>query len=106
MSEQPRNDALTLVNNSNFRYCVLFLRNSGEKIRAIRLVIDVANLSLVDARQWVEQLSERLPCVANRERKVWCKMCRTEYAANDARLIVGLCPLCGEMIQFEKDYYV
>lgn len=45
--------------NLNFAYCVLFLRNAGERIRAIRLTMDVLGIGFAAARQWVDSVHIR-----------------------------------------------
>lgn len=45
-----------ILANENFRYCVCFLKNSGEKIRAMRLLGDVTNLSAPRVIAWVNEL--------------------------------------------------
>jgi hypothetical protein len=46
----------SILANENFRYCVCFLKNSGEKIRAMRLVRDVTGLPIGAVMSWVNAL--------------------------------------------------
>lgn len=42
--------------NLNTAWCILFLRNGGERIRAIKLAMDIFQISLPQARDWVDNL--------------------------------------------------
>lgn len=55
------------LTNRNLRYVVQFLRNSGERLRAIRLVVDVTGLDVRAAVKWVDGLHERMPSPHNRD---------------------------------------
>lgn len=45
-----------ILANENFRYCICFLKNSGERMQATRLVIDVTHMPVQDAIRWVKDL--------------------------------------------------
>lgn len=46
-----------LLDNPNFRYCVQFIRNGGDRLRAVRLVIDTTNIEIKEAVKYVDSLS-------------------------------------------------
>lgn len=43
--------------SENTRYCLQFLRNSGERIRAIRLAMDTLNMTFNQAQEYVDGLA-------------------------------------------------
>lgn len=45
--------------NPNFQYVIHFLKNAGERLRAIRLTVDVAGISIKEAKDWVDGLKWR-----------------------------------------------
>jgi len=100
-NERLKAKAENILQSNNFRYCVQFLKNGGERVRAIRLVIDAAGLSFMDAKNYVENLHTPLPVVEREKPKITCPSCRTDFDNDDERLIVGLCPVCAEMLPAE-----
>lgn len=65
--------------NKNLIYCLQFLKNGGEKVRAIRLMIDATGMSLIEAKNYIESLHERIPLSNNRRR---CWLC-SKHNPND-----------------------
>ena len=51
---------LYLDNQPNFKYIVQFLRNGGERIRAIRLVMDVFKMDAEKAQKYVDSLNDKV----------------------------------------------
>ncbi len=51
---------LYLGNQPNFKYIIQFLRNGGERIRAIRLVMDVLKMSAENAQEYVQNLNDKV----------------------------------------------
>lgn len=48
-----------LFGSFNFAYSILFLRNAGERIRAIRLAMDALGIGFKEAREWVDSVHIR-----------------------------------------------
>lgn len=48
--------AQTPSGNYTFAYCIIFLRNAGERLRAIKLTMDEYGISLPVAREWVDSV--------------------------------------------------
>jgi hypothetical protein len=44
------------IKNANLKHCLVFLRNGGERVRAIRLVVDVLGLKPKMAIKFVDEL--------------------------------------------------
>lgn len=84
--------------NANLVYCLQYLRNGGERIRAIRLAADVLGMGVIEARDYVDGLHTPIPVDAYEAPKVECKSCHTRFDKDDQRLAVGLCPVCAEML--------
>jgi hypothetical protein len=80
--------------NANLIYCLQFLRNGGEYMRAIRLAKDCLGLSIPEARAFVEGLYTPIRV----DIYVVCGGCRVSFAKDDQRLAGGLCPICGEKL--------
>ena len=59
--ETKFNDKFYLRNQDNFKYIVQFLRNGGEKMRAIRLVMDVLEMNPTRAEEYVGKLNKKIP---------------------------------------------
>lgn len=78
--------------NKNLRYCLQFLRNGGERLRAIRLAKDVLGLTLPESIKFVDDLKERAPLDSNRELIVgqFCQCCNYTWDAKTT-----FCPGCG-----------
>lgn len=49
------------TSNPNLRYCVQFLRNGGERLRAVKLVCDTTGLGIREAVKFVDGLHEPVP---------------------------------------------
>ena len=58
--ETKFNDKFYLRNQDNFKYIVQFLRNGGEKMRAIRLVMDVLEMNPTRAEEYVSKLNKKI----------------------------------------------
>ena len=59
--ETKYNDKFYLRNQDNFKYIVQFLKNGGEKMRAIRLVMDVLEMNPTRAEEYVAKLNKKIP---------------------------------------------
>lgn len=59
MLGSPINERKTMSEmkeNANFKYVIHFLKNGGERLRAIRLVIDVTGMGVIGAKDYVDGL--------------------------------------------------
>ena len=45
-----------LLGQFNFAWCIMYLRNGGERIRAIMLARDALGITLTQAREWVDSV--------------------------------------------------
>lgn len=53
------------TDNHNLKYCLLFLRNSGERLAAIRLCHDATGMAVDDAMRFVDGLKMEKPSCGN-----------------------------------------
>jgi hypothetical protein len=89
------NQSSKMLASPNFIYCVQYLKNGGERIRAIRLVADVTGLPLLKAKKFVEELHTPIPLAAHEVPTITCEGCRLDFHINDERLNDGTCPVCS-----------
>lgn len=82
-------------NDANLVYCLQFLRNGGERIRAVKLACDVIGCSLQDAIMYVDSLHTPVPVCVYEPPKLGCKSCYIQFDVDDPRLAAGMCPICG-----------
>jgi hypothetical protein len=47
----------SLFGQFNFAWCIIFLKNSGERARAIMLAKDALGVSLMEASEWVNTVA-------------------------------------------------
>lgn len=58
--ETKFNDKFYLRNQDNFKYIIQFLRSGGEKMRAIRLAMDVLEMNPTRAEEYVSKLNKKI----------------------------------------------
>ncbi len=85
---------LSLLENRNFRYCLQFLKNAGERLAAIRLCMDCTGLPAKSALKFVDSLTARQPLDSNRVWARWCPECRLEWHPDTPS-----CPVCGSVVK-------
>lgn len=78
--------------NPNLQYCLQFLKNGGEIVRASRLCADATGMPVRQAIKFVQALSTPKPLDANPEvrTKTYCGECRVFFEPSTPS-----CPICG-----------
>ncbi len=89
------------LSDANFKYCVAFLKNGGEYVRAIKLVTSVCGLTIIGAREWIDGLNTKIPLCANEEPIISC-VCGVDFHAGDKRIENGTCPICLAKLEKEE----
>lgn len=87
------------ANNSNLKYCLQFLKNGGERWRAIRLCADATGMGLLAAKDFVENLHEPYPCINPDKPLKFCPECLNHFTP-----ATPSCPVCGNTKLVEKKY--
>lgn len=75
--------------NANLMYCLQFLRNAGERLRAIGLCMTFTKMSVFEASKFVDSLKDRAPLNSNRGQKKHCRYCNIELDIKTPK-----CPIC------------
>lgn len=77
--------------NPNLKYCLQFLRNGGERIRAIRLCMDATGIGAVASVKFVDELNQKYLLIERDKPQRYCPDCNNYLDPKTP----NECPICG-----------